>query len=151
MAEHLDGATPTEEREDILKRLSRGAVEVVVNCMVLTEGWDSPAVSCVVLARPTKHMGLFRQMVGAGAAPGRGQDRRPGARPRRRCLSAWLRGGAGLLDPGSGRESREPRPGFPGPGSNARTHHLPGMPRGAHGGIALQRLRLAAAGKTKAG
>jgi superfamily II DNA or RNA helicase len=73
MAEHLDGATPSEEREGILKRLSRGEVEVVCNCMVLTEGWDSPAVSCVVLARPTKNMGLFRQMVGRVLRPAEGK------------------------------------------------------------------------------
>jgi hypothetical protein len=30
----------------------------------LTEGWDSPEVSCLVLARPTKSLGLYRQMVG---------------------------------------------------------------------------------------
>jgi superfamily II DNA or RNA helicase len=64
VAEHLDGATPTEERDAILARLARGEVRVVVNCMVLTEGWDQPDVSCVVLARPTKHMGLYRQMIG---------------------------------------------------------------------------------------
>src|SRR5262245_22343872 len=32
--------------------------------MVLTEGWDCPPVSCCILARPTKKMGLFRQMIG---------------------------------------------------------------------------------------
>ena len=32
--------------------------------MVLTEGWDMPEVGCCILARPTKKMGLYRQMVG---------------------------------------------------------------------------------------
>jgi superfamily II DNA or RNA helicase len=57
VAEHIDGTTPTDERDAILGRL-------VCNYGVLTEGWDSPAVSCAVLARPTKHHGLYRQMVG---------------------------------------------------------------------------------------
>src|SRR5262249_54376279 len=35
-------------------------------CMVLTEGFDLPELGCVVLARPTKSMGLFRQMIGRG-------------------------------------------------------------------------------------
>ena len=39
------------------------------NCAVLTEGWDSPEVSCLVLARPTKSLGLYRQMVGRVLRP----------------------------------------------------------------------------------
>ncbi len=40
--------------------------------MVLTEGWDLPEVSCCILARPTKKIGLYRQMVGRvlRSAPG---------------------------------------------------------------------------------
>ena len=41
--------------------------------MVLTEGWDCPQVSCLVLARPTKHMGLYRQMVGRVLRPAPGK------------------------------------------------------------------------------
>jgi superfamily II DNA or RNA helicase len=41
--------------------------------MVLTEGWDMPEVSCVVLARPTKHTGLFRQMIGRVLRPAQGK------------------------------------------------------------------------------
>ncbi len=73
VAEHIDGSTPTEERDAILKSLSRGAVDVVTNCMVLTEGWDQPDVSCLVLARPTKHAGLFRQMIGRVLRPAPGK------------------------------------------------------------------------------
>jgi superfamily II DNA or RNA helicase len=64
VAEHLDGKTPIGERDGILARLASGAVDVVTNCAVLTEGWDCPAVGCVVLARPTKSLGLYRQMCG---------------------------------------------------------------------------------------
>jgi DNA repair protein RadD len=63
-AKHLDGKTPIDQREKILAQLKSGETQVVSNCMVLTEGWDMPAVSCLVLARPTKAMGLFRQMAG---------------------------------------------------------------------------------------
>jgi len=65
-AEHLDGSTPNEERAAILERLANGDTEVVCNCQVLTEGVDIPDVACLVLARPTKSLGLFRQMVGRG-------------------------------------------------------------------------------------
>jgi DNA repair protein RadD len=37
--------------------------------MVLTEGWDMPVVGCCILARPTKKMGLFRQMIGRVLRP----------------------------------------------------------------------------------
>jgi len=73
LAEHIDGSTPIEERERILKQLADGQVEIVTNCAVLCEGWDSPDVSCIVLARPTKHMGLYRQMVGRVLRPAPGK------------------------------------------------------------------------------
>lgn len=63
-AEHLDGSTPKHEREGILRRLSDGDTQVVVNCAVLTEGWDCPVVSCCVIARPTLSIGLYLQMAG---------------------------------------------------------------------------------------
>jgi superfamily II DNA or RNA helicase len=73
MAEHIDGSTPAEERDAILAKLARGSIDLVCNCMVLTEGWDSPEVSCIVLARPTKSMGLYRQMVGRVLRPAPGK------------------------------------------------------------------------------
>jgi DNA repair protein RadD len=73
LAEHIDGTTPTEERDAILARLAAGQVEVVCNAMVLTEGWDQPSVSCLVLARPTKSLGLYRQMVGRALRPAPGK------------------------------------------------------------------------------
>lgn len=64
LAAHIDGTTPVDERDAKLNNLATGILEVVVNCQVLTEGWDCPAVSCIVLARPTKSLGMYRQMVG---------------------------------------------------------------------------------------
>lgn len=72
-AEHLDANTPIKEREAILARLASHETEVVTNCMVLSEGWDCPPVGCVILARPTKQMGLFRQMVGRTLRPYEGK------------------------------------------------------------------------------
>jgi superfamily II DNA or RNA helicase len=73
LAEHIDGSTPIEERASILAGLAAGTVEVVCNAMVLTEGWDQPEVSCLVLARPTKSLGLYRQMVGRILRPASGK------------------------------------------------------------------------------
>jgi DNA repair protein RadD len=72
-AEHIDGTTPKEERDAVLARLASGETELVTNCMVLTEGWDQPEVSCCILARPTKKMGLYRQMVGRVLRPAPGK------------------------------------------------------------------------------
>jgi DNA repair protein RadD len=72
--EHIDGSTPKPERDDILRKLAGGAVDVVTNCMVLTEGWDMPEVGCAVLARPTRKMGLYRQMIGRVLRPALGKS-----------------------------------------------------------------------------
>lgn len=69
MAEHIDSGTPLAEREEILKGLAKGGVELVTNCAVLTEGWDCPVVQCLILARPTKSLGLYRQMIGRALRP----------------------------------------------------------------------------------
>jgi DNA repair protein RadD len=72
-AEHLDGGTPRSVRDAILGRLGSGETRVVCNCMVLTEGFDLPDIGCLVLARPTKQQGLYRQMVGRGLRPAPGK------------------------------------------------------------------------------
>jgi superfamily II DNA or RNA helicase len=72
-AEHIDGGTPKPKRDAILARLASGETTVVSNCMVLTEGWDMPEVGCCILARPTKKMGLFRQMIGRVLRPADGK------------------------------------------------------------------------------
>ena len=72
-AEHIDGTTPKPERDATLARLASGEIELVTNCMVLTEGWDMPDVGCCILARPTKKMGLYRQMIGRVLRPAEGK------------------------------------------------------------------------------
>jgi hypothetical protein len=47
---------------------------VVCNVGVLTEGWDEPLVGCVILARPTKSLGLYLQMAGRGLRPAEGKS-----------------------------------------------------------------------------
>lgn len=72
-AEHIDGGTPKDERDATLARLAAGKIDVVCNCMVLTEGWDMPEVGCCILARPTRKMGLYRQMIGRVLRPAPGK------------------------------------------------------------------------------
>jgi DNA repair protein RadD len=72
-AAHVDGTMPKTERDAVLARLASGDISIIANCMVLTEGWDMPEVSCCILARPTRKMGLFRQMVGRVLRPAPGK------------------------------------------------------------------------------
>lgn len=59
----VDGTTPRAKRLEIYEDSRRGAVQVIHNCGVLTEGFDAPWISCVV-PRPTLSEPLFQQMVG---------------------------------------------------------------------------------------
>jgi len=58
------GAMPAEDRALTLKRFGTGELDVIVNCMVLTEGFDEPRASCAIIARPTRSPALYVQMVG---------------------------------------------------------------------------------------
>jgi hypothetical protein len=72
-AEHIDGSTSKPERDASLARLASGELQLITNCMVLTEGWDMPEVGCCILARPTRKMGLYRQMIGRVLRPAEGK------------------------------------------------------------------------------
>lgn len=67
------GAMSPEERHDVLRRYEDGKLRVLTNVGVLTEGWDVPDTSVVMMARPTKSKGLYIQCVGRGLrlAPGK--------------------------------------------------------------------------------
>jgi hypothetical protein len=47
----------------------------LVNCQVLTEGFDAPRAQCAVIARPTTSAALYVQMVGRVLRPYPGKDR----------------------------------------------------------------------------
>jgi len=68
---HLDAHSSDDEREDILQKVEKGEIRVLANVGLYTEGLDVPDISCIVLARPTKSMGLYRQMAGRGLRPGK--------------------------------------------------------------------------------
>lgn len=70
----VTGETPKKEREAILEGFKRREIKVVANVGVLTTGFDYPALDTVVLARPTKSLGLYYQMVGRAIRPFEGKD-----------------------------------------------------------------------------
>lgn len=62
------------EREEILEDFKNGRVKFVVNVGVLTTGFDFPSLDCIILARPTKSLALYYQMVGRGLRPALKKD-----------------------------------------------------------------------------
>lgn len=60
----VHGEMPADQRRQALADFSAGKVQILCNCMVLTEGTDLPLASCAVIARPTTNAGLYIQMVG---------------------------------------------------------------------------------------
>lgn len=70
----VTGETPKKEREAILEGFKRREIKVVANVGVLTTGFDYPALDTVVLARPTKSLGLYYQMVGRAIRPFDGKE-----------------------------------------------------------------------------
>lgn len=62
--EVITGETPKVERAGILARVREGVTLVVVNCQVLTEGVDLPALEVASVARPTASLNLHLQMLG---------------------------------------------------------------------------------------
>lgn len=73
VAEHVDGETPTAQREDAMRRFRTGELRVVVNVDLYGEGLDVPALDAVFLLRPTQSLGLYLQQVGRGLRPAEGK------------------------------------------------------------------------------
>ncbi len=63
----------SKDRAEVLADFHAGRYQVLCNSMLLTEGWDEPAVDCIVCLRPTKVRALYAQIVGRGTrlAPGK--------------------------------------------------------------------------------
>ena len=64
MSQPIYGDDP--QRAEKLKLHESGQIMVLNNCALLCEGYDSPSVSCIVLARPTRSSSLMTQQVGRG-------------------------------------------------------------------------------------
>ncbi len=65
-AESIDGTMPRDKREGVMHRFQSGVTQVLTNVDVATEGFDIPAVGCVLMLRPTQSWGLYTQMAGRG-------------------------------------------------------------------------------------
>jgi superfamily II DNA or RNA helicase len=65
-AEAINGKATPRARQAVLDRFRSGKTIVLVNCALLTEGFDEPSIDCIVIARPTLSRPLFEQMMGRG-------------------------------------------------------------------------------------
>ena len=65
-ANYIDSQTPKEERKKIIADFKAKKIQVLSNVQIFTEGFDCPDISVVQLARPTKSLVLYMQMVGRG-------------------------------------------------------------------------------------
>jgi superfamily II DNA or RNA helicase len=64
--ELIHGSLTSDARKKALARFESGESQVMVNVAVLTEGWDFPPTSCVVLLRPSSFKSTLIQMIGRG-------------------------------------------------------------------------------------
>ena len=62
----VTGEMPDHERAATLTRFDKGNIQVLVNVAVLTEGYDSQPVSCIILLRPCSFKSTMLQMIGRG-------------------------------------------------------------------------------------
>ncbi|SHF44462.1 Superfamily II DNA or RNA helicase [Ruegeria intermedia] len=62
----IHGELALDERRNIRGAYASGEIAVLVNVSVLTEGFDHPPTSCVILLRPSSCKSTMIQMVGRG-------------------------------------------------------------------------------------
>jgi superfamily II DNA or RNA helicase len=62
----VDGSMRPQERRRIIEEFRNGELQVLVNCDLLTQGFDAPKVRALYVARPTFSPNLYHQMVGRG-------------------------------------------------------------------------------------
>ena len=60
-AAHIDGQMKKAERAEIVERFRRGAIDILCNVDLISEGFDVPDCSCVIMLRPTQSLTLFIQ------------------------------------------------------------------------------------------
>jgi superfamily II DNA or RNA helicase len=74
-AAFIDGDTPADERRAAIAALGDGGLDVLVNCGLVAEGVDIPAIGAVLLLRPTMSLALHLQQVERALRPAPGKAR----------------------------------------------------------------------------
>lgn len=66
VAEAIWGTMDPDIRREMLERFEDGTIQVLCNCMILTEGYDNPRISCVIGLRRFQEELTFLQAIGRG-------------------------------------------------------------------------------------
>lgn len=69
----VTGETPKRERERIVSDFRKGLLKVVSNANCLSTGFDYPELDTVIMARPTRSLALYYQIVGRAIRPHEGK------------------------------------------------------------------------------
>jgi DNA repair protein RadD len=70
----ITGETPQEERSKILQLFRSGFLKTVINVGVLTTGFDFPELDGIVVAKATRSLSLWYQIIGRGQRIAPGKD-----------------------------------------------------------------------------
>lgn len=68
-AQSVSAKTPEAIRDAVISKFAKGQIDVLVNVDLFGEGFDVPAVSCVIMGRPTESYGLYVQQFGRALRP----------------------------------------------------------------------------------
>ncbi|MCW2964702.1 MAG: helicase domain protein, partial [Actinomycetia bacterium] len=63
-AEAVSGRTPPVKLAEILASYERGEIDVLINAMLLAEGWNSPRATVVMHLAPTASKRVYQQRIG---------------------------------------------------------------------------------------
>ena len=58
-----------KRRQEVIRKFKNKEIKVLVNCLVLKEGFDCKNVDAIIICRPTKSKLLLRQIIGRGTRP----------------------------------------------------------------------------------
>lgn len=70
---HADADSSVEERLGAIEKLRTGEASILCNVGIFNLGVDIPFLDCLILARPTKSINLYRQQLGRGTRPHSGK------------------------------------------------------------------------------
>ena len=62
----IDSKTPASERKELVEKFRKGQIDIIVNVDIFSEGFDSPDIEFIQLARPTRSLGKYLQHVVTG-------------------------------------------------------------------------------------
>jgi superfamily II DNA or RNA helicase len=95
-AAHICGKVPKDERKEIVNKFKKGIYTILCNYDIVSEGFDVPDIDTVLLARRTKSLSTYIQMVGRCLRPDVKNGKKNGYVLD--CSGQWLEFGLAGLD-----------------------------------------------------